>query len=177
MYNKPNTSLAVTLPELMTTVCVSGVLAAVAVPNFVSMITENQTTNIANQLVTALAYTRSEAIKRGYQVTMKHKGATERVWEQGWDIFTDRNGNGVMDTTDELLMTYENLPQGYTLRSGGNYSRWVAYLGSGRVKSTSGFINDTFDLCDSSKEEKQSRSIIVKMGRVRTEKGKVKECP
>ena len=176
MYNKPITSLAVTLPELMATVCVSGVLAAVAIPSFMNMITENRTTSIANQLVTALAYTRSEAIKRGQQVTMKHKGTTERVWEQGWDIFTDSNGNGVMDLSDELLITYDALPEGYTLRTGGNFASWVAYSASGGTYGASGFANDTFSLCDSSRKKKQSRSIIIKMGRARSQIG-AKACP
>ena len=172
MYNKPITSLAVTLPELMTTVCVSSVLAAVAVPNFVTMITENRTTSIANQLVTALAYTRSEAIKRGHQVTMKHKGAAERVWEQGWDVFTDGNGNGVLDMSDELLKTYEALPEGYTLRTGSNFASWIAYSATGNSYGATGFANDTFSLCDSSRDDKRSRAIKIKMGRVRTETGK-----
>jgi type IV fimbrial biogenesis protein FimT len=176
MYNKPITSLAVTLPELMATVCVSGVLAAVAIPSFMSMITENRTTSIANQLVTALAYTRSEAIKRGQQVTMKHKGTTERVWEPGWDIFTDSNGNGVMDLADELLKTYDALPEGHTLRTGGTYAQWMAYLPNGNSDGAK-LGHDSFRLCDRSKNTTKSRAIIInKTGRVRTQKGTA-TCP
>jgi type IV fimbrial biogenesis protein FimT len=176
MYNKPTTTLAVTLPELMVTVCVSGVLAALAIPSFISMITENRTTSIANQLVTALAYTRSEAIKRGQQVTMKHKGETERIWEQGWDIFTDSNGNGEMDLADELLKTYDALPEGHTLRTGGTYAQWMAYLPNGNSDGAN-LGHDTFRLCDSSKNTTKSRAIIInKTGRVRTQKG-TSTCP
>ena len=171
MHNKPITSLGVTLPELMTTVCISGILASVAIPGFKDIITSNRSTSIANQLVTALNYARSEAIKRGLQVTIKHKDATPREWEKGWDIFTDTNGNGAMDMTDELLKTYEALPEGYTLRTGSNFASWVAYSATGNSHAT-GLANDTFTLCDSSKEKAQSRAIIInKVGRVRTEKG------
>ena len=83
MVNKPITSLGLTLVELVATVCIAGVLAAVAIPNFMNVITNNRTTSVANQLVAALAYTRSEAIKRGLQVTMKHKDITARVWDNG----------------------------------------------------------------------------------------------
>ena len=115
MHNKPITSLGVTLPELMTTVCISGILASVAIPGFKDIITSNRSTSIANQLVTALNYARSEAIKRGLQVTIKHKDATPREWEKGWDIFTDSNSNGTIDMSDQLLKTYEALPEGYTI--------------------------------------------------------------
>jgi type IV fimbrial biogenesis protein FimT len=94
MTNKPTMSLGVTLPELMTTVCITSILAFVAVPSFMELIMSNRTTAIANQLVTGLAYAKSEAIKRGQQVTIRHKGTTARVWEEGWDIFSDSNGDG-----------------------------------------------------------------------------------
>ena len=137
------------------------------------VITNNRTASIANQLITALNYSRSEAIKRGLQVTVKHKGSTGRVWENGWDIFTDNNGDGVMNSPDQLLRTYEALPEGYSLRTGGNYAGWVAYLAMGNSRGSSGLANGTFTLCDSSRNNKQSRGIIINnVGRVRTETGK-----
>ena len=177
MHNKPEISQGVTLPEIIISVFVAGVLMAFAVPSFISVINDNRMSSAANQLITSLAYSRSEAIKRGQQVTIKHKGATEKLWEQGWDIFTDNNGNGIMDMSDVLLKTFDELPEGYTLRSGYNFANWVAYLATGSFRSGSGFVNDTFRLCDSTKQISKSRAIIVKMGRVRTEIGKVKECP
>jgi type IV fimbrial biogenesis protein FimT len=176
MPNKPITSLGVTLPELMTTVCVSGFLAAVAVPGFKDIITSNRTTSIANQLVTALNYTRSEAVKRGLQVTIRHKGAEESVWEDGWDIFTDSNGDGTMNDADVLLHTYDSLPKGHTLRTGGTYIQWMAYLPNGRSDGAK-LGHDTFRLCDSSKDIKRSRAIIInRVGRVRTQVG-TEKCP
>ena len=177
MPNKPITSSGLTLLELVTTVCIAGILMSIAAPSFMKVITDNRFSSIANQLVASLAYTRSEAIKRGMQVTIKHKGSTSQVWDDGWDIFVDGNGDGAKEPSEELLQTHEGLPQGYTLRTSSNYGNWVAYLASGKIRSGSGFANDTFRLCDSAKDKNQSRAIIVKMGRVRTETGKVKECP
>lgn len=171
---KPTISLGLTLPEVVTTVCISGILAGIAIPNFMNLITNNRTATIANQLVTALAFARSEAIKRGLPVTIKHKGTEPKVWEYGWDIFTDSNSNGTIDMSDQLLKTYEALPEGYTLRTGGNFAKWVAYTATGVSRGGTGFANDTFSLCDSSRLKTQSRAIIIKMGRVRTETGSAK---
>jgi Tfp pilus assembly protein FimT len=68
-----------TLLELMTTVCNTGIPMAIATPSFMKMIADNRTGAIANQLFTALAYTRSEAIKRVQQVTIKRKGVKRAV--------------------------------------------------------------------------------------------------
>jgi type IV fimbrial biogenesis protein FimT len=174
MPYKPITSLGLTLPELVMTVCISVILAGIAIPSFIDVITNNRTATIANQLITALAYARSEAIKRGSQVTIKHKGTTARVWDDGWDVFTDSNRNGKIDMSDELLKTYDALPEGYTLRTGGNYASWVAYAATGVSRGATGFANDTFSLCDSSRDTNKSRAIIIKMGRARTETGAAK---
>ncbi len=176
MHIKPMTSLGLTLPELATTVCISGVLVAVAVPNFNDAIAKNRMTSIANQLVTALNYARSEAIKRGQQITVKHKDTTPRVWDYGWDLFSDNNGDGMMNGSDELLKTFEALPEGYTLRTGSSFGSWVSFSVNGNSHGSSGFANDTFRLCGSPMDRKKSRAIIIKMGRVRTETG-TKICP
>lgn len=176
MTSMPITSFGVTLPELLTTVCISGVLTAVAVPGFKEIIIDNQKTSISNQLVTALNYTRSEAVKRGQQVTLKHKGTAPSEWDNGWEVFADLNGDGLMNSPDELLRTFDALPVGYTLRTGGNYVNWVAYLANGSSRGLR-LGNDTFRLCDSSNDKKQSRSIIInRVGRARVQKG-TKVCP
>jgi type IV fimbrial biogenesis protein FimT len=166
----------VTLPELMATICIAGILMAVAIPSFTDAINNNRTTSIANQLVTALAYTRTEAIKRGIPVAVKHKGNTASVWDEGWDIFTDINGDGTMNMTDELLKTYDALPASHTLRTGSSYLYWMAYKADGNSDGAK-LGHDTFRLCDSSGNITKSRSIILnKTGRVRVQMGTTK-CP
>jgi type IV fimbrial biogenesis protein FimT len=166
-----------TLPELMTTVCMAGILSAIALPGFMNLLADNRMSTVANDLVAVLAYARSEAIKRGVQVTVRHKGTTLGVWEDGWNLFADNNGDGVMNVSDELLRSYDAPGKDYTLRTGANYAKWLAYTSTGAIRSGSGFINDTFRLCDYTRQIKRARAIIIKMGRVRTERGVVKACP
>jgi type IV fimbrial biogenesis protein FimT len=176
MQNMQMPSQGLTLPELMATICIAGILMTVAVPSFMGVITNNRTVSIANQLVTALTYARSEAIKRGLPVAVRHKGDTESVWDEGWDIFTDMNGDGVMNMTDQLLKTYDALPASHTLRTGSSYAYWVAYKADGNSDGAK-LGHDTFRLCDSSGDISKSRSIIFnKTGRVRVKTGTTK-CP
>jgi type IV fimbrial biogenesis protein FimT len=85
-----------TLIELMITVSIAGILLAIAVPSFTSTIKSNRLTANANQLVTALNLARSEAIKRGKQVTVRSTSISTS-WEGGWDVFVDINGNGAFN--------------------------------------------------------------------------------
>ena len=145
-------SAGFTLIELIITVAIAGILVTVAIPSFNSTISSNRLTNSANDLVGALNLARSEAVKRGMQVTLSNGTANSDWGSAGWTVFTDANGDGVLNGTDLLLKTYPPITNGYTLMSGGNYTCWVAYnavglsIGSG-VACGGGLGNDTFRLC------------------------------
>jgi len=181
MCNNSAKSSGFTLIELMITLAIAGILLAVGIPSFNSIITSNRLTTYANELVTALNLARSEAIRRGVQVTMS-TGNTGGNWGSGWTIFTDSNGNGVLDGADVLLRTYPALTNGYTLLSGNNYNCWVAYNSVGLSRGSGatcngGLSNDTFRLCDPSQTITSSRAITVNAtGRARTLQGAT-QCP
>lgn len=172
-----------TLIELMITLAIAVILLTVAVPSFRDVIRNNRTATNANNLVSALNLARSEAIKRGEQITMRRKGSTSQNWDSGWDVFTDLNADGTLNGADLLLRTYDVLSAGYSLRTGGTFADWVAYLPSGMSRGSSGLANDTFRLCDNESGVSsavlitRSRAITVSIsGRPRTQTGTV-SCP
>ena len=173
-----------TLIELLITIIIAGVLLTIGVPSYQSFVQKNHTITNANNLVTALNLARSEAIKRGMQVTLRRKGSNSQTWEDGWDVYTDINADGSFDddadanlcetNEDCLLRTYAALPTNFTLRTGSNFANWMAYSASGAsVGSGSGGLgNDTFRLCANNANTAKSRAIIVSpSGRPRTETG------
>ncbi len=169
--------------ELMVTIAIAGMLLSVAIPSFTSIISSNRLTTYANELVTALNLARSEAVKRGIQVTVRSKG-TSTHWESGWDVFVDVNGNEAFNDAspstpcaagqDCLLRTYAALSSGYTLTTGiSTYKDYAAYLPSGLSNVAAG---DTFRLCKGT-DITTSRAITINsMGRVRVSTGTV-SCP
>ena len=145
------------------------------------------TTN-TNAFVTSLNIAKSEAIKRGVQITILRSGTTAAQWEGGWTIFVDINGTEAFaddgDTSlcevnsegvpieDCLLKAYSALPSGFTLRTGGStYQNYIAYGPTGMSTVSAG---DTFRLCDSSADNTKSRAIrINSVGRSRVQAGTV----
>jgi type IV fimbrial biogenesis protein FimT len=59
-----------TLMELMTAIAVLGVLTAVAVPSFTNMINRNRLASQANDVLAAIRYARTEAIRSNARVTV-----------------------------------------------------------------------------------------------------------
>jgi len=164
-----------TLVELLVTLMVAAILLAVGVPSFVETIRQNRTVSQANNLVTALNLARSEAIKRGQQVTVLRTGAE---WEDGWQVFVDEDGDGTLDASDDtLVQEYAALGSGYTLRVGGNYSDWLAYLPTGLSLGNGGLPNGSFRLCTDEQDTAEGRTIAVNsVGRVGVVAGTT-ECP
>jgi type IV fimbrial biogenesis protein FimT len=169
--------------ELMVTITIAGMLLSIAIPNFTSIISSNRLTTYANELVTSLNFARSEAIKRGVQVTVRNKGASTH-WESGWIVFVDSDASNTFNDDggatlceldkDCLLRTYDALPSGYTITTGNSaYKDYASYVSSGHSKSG---VGDTFRLCNGT-DNTASRAIIVNaVGRVRVSTGTA-SCP
>lgn len=86
-----------TLVELMVTVAVMAILAAIAIPNFTSLINSNRLVSQANELVGVVQGARSEAIRYNQRVYVcsSNNGTScsgSATWN-GWLVFVDRDRN------------------------------------------------------------------------------------
>jgi type IV fimbrial biogenesis protein FimT len=178
MHSNPNNFSGFTLIELMITVSIAGILMSMAIPSFQSTIRSHRLTTSTNIFVTTLNLARSEAVKRGASVTVRkvddnsstNLGASAN-WENGWDIFTDVDSDGIFDSgTDTLIKTFPALKTSYTLRGNTNFTNFIRFTSTGQISSSTG---GSFFICDSSDgnttpEANTSRLIIVNsVGRVR----------
>ena len=174
MHNQPEYSSGFTLIELLITIAIAAIVLGIAIPSFIPTITSNRLTTSANELVTALNFARSEAVKRSVSVTVRkvddnsftNKDALAN-WEDGWDVFTDADSDGNFEAGDVLIRTYAPLQPSYTLR-GNSFSDFIRFTSSGQSNT-----NGSFVICDNSDsndvpEANTSRLIIVNsVGRVR----------
>ena len=167
-----------TLIELMVTIAIIGIVMSIAMPNFTETIRNSRLTTSANILITSLNYARSEAIKRGARIHVRKIGGADQVWDGGWNIFIDLDGDGVFNNTDTLLKTYPALTDGYTLRTGGNYDVWIAYIPTGLIQTSGPSLNDTFRICATANDTANSRTVALNsIGRARISSGDAATCP
>ncbi len=91
--------------ELMVTVGILAVLAALAAPSFTPIIERWRVRDATESLTSALYYARSEAIKRGGDIILARNASNggctssgNSDWSCGWHVFFDANRNGTQDT-------------------------------------------------------------------------------
>ena len=166
-----------TLVEILITIAIAGILAAMAAPSMSESIMNCKTKELSGQFTVATHLAQSEAVKRGIQISIKPLQTSANQWQKGWNIFADPNGNGTQDTGEELLQTYSMSSDGLTLVSKDSvFASWLGFLPSGAAKGNGG-ISGGFRICRSDANIAKSRSITVQgSGNIIIEKGTL-SCP
>ncbi len=127
-----------TLPEMLVTLTVMSILAAVAAPQMESALSDSRLRSIAAEFADSLSTARTEAAKRGVPVVMCPRtsgantcdvGATN--WNQGWVIFSNATGSGTMAGADTLLSARSAVPSGYTVGAVTGQGAMITVLPSG----------------------------------------------
>ena len=129
-----------TLIELMVTIAMIGILAALALPSYRELVADTRMTAQANEFLTMLTFARSEAVKRNAIVTICKGNSAGCVtpgnnWQQGWIVFVDvgTTNLGTFETaTDTILRLQGPLTGGSTLTGGTDVVNFVSYLPNGQ---------------------------------------------
>ena len=95
-----------TIIELMTVVAIAGILLAVAIPNYNTMMKNNCMTTKTNTLVNSLQFARSEAAKRNTSISLQatNTGDSANEWGKGWKIIV---GKGKKKKSDSNIRVVE----------------------------------------------------------------------
>ena len=167
--------------ELLVTIAIAGILAALAAPSFKGLIERYRVTQATGEWETALYLARSEAIKRGGNVILSKEadgdGCTAggaEDWSCGWFVFySPSNSANYVSGTDTLLQRYSRPAKGtYAIAKPGNkvfkVDRWGKANGISAIQMKftppSNALENTYVVCSSA------------AGRIIKLKGEV-ECP
>jgi type IV fimbrial biogenesis protein FimT len=103
-------SRGVTLIELMVTVAMVAVLAAVATPSYRSFVVNQQLSTASGEFLSALLQARSEALRLGKQTMVvpineiEGPSASSYSWLPGWCVFVDSDGTGTYSSSTSTLV-------------------------------------------------------------------------
>lgn len=160
------------LIELMITVAITAIAMAVAVPSFQQTIRTNRVVSLTNELSASLQLARSEAVTRGYPVTVcksAHPEAADSAcdganWQNGWVVFVEQDSSGSrgsIDTNDLRLRVAQPKTSQFDITAS-NFANAITYFPTGASNNLGSFTIQ--DAQDSSYARKIK---IARSGRVR----------
>jgi len=164
MLSQVHRSNGLTLIELLVTMAILVVMATIAVPSFSTFIQNRKHSAAIADFRSAIAFTRSEAVKRGTPTAvcassngLECNGVS---WTVGWLAYVDKDANGAKDSNEQVLRINEALDSGYTLLGSTNVATSIRYKPNGDSLET-GVIT----LCDSRGADKAEAIIIAPSGK------------
>lgn len=160
-----------TMIELLIGLAIAGILAAMAMPSFQTLIKDNRLKTKASEMVGHLQLARSEAAKQKVRVTIctSNDGATctaGTAWDKGWIVWTEKDGVAGIDVGSEILKTGSESNQVLVINSG---TDTMDYLPDGTaIIPGGGAIQFTF--CDDRTAERGRQITIALTGRAESER-------
>lgn len=146
----------VTLIELMVTLAIAAIMLSMAVPSFQTFIRTSHVRTVTDELVAVFNFSRSEAVKRGWPVTVCKSNTvqasapacnTAASWKDGWLVFVDVDQNGSVGASDTLLKVGKPATDQLAISGGTNFSNYLTYLPSGSSLGNGGAASGTVTVC------------------------------
>lgn len=159
--------------ELMVTVAILAVLAGLAAPSFNPIIERWRVRQVSEELQSTFYFARSEAIKRGGNVTILRSddgggctavGTDTSLWSCGWIVFADLDNDGEQDSGEDTLQTApapNKVNVQFTNTSDAKLTDPIKVDRWGRFSSTNAAIDFAFRLTPKSGSAASASSICV----------------
>ena len=138
-----------TLIELMVTMAVLAIVVSIAIPNFNTMIANNRTLSLGEDMATALSFARTEAVKRGARVSLcgsTDGAACNGSFADSWLVVVDSaaSDDAAAVTVDTVLRQWEapSINETVAVTQGGNAVTFIRFSRKGMLgRSANGVVS------------------------------------
>lgn len=173
-----------TLIELIITITIAGILIALAAPAMRGFVLDQRLTTQANDFIADLNYARSEAIKRGTNVTICRQGGTltspscnnSAPWGSGRILFVDPDADGTIDAGESVLRVRESLDGSNTMDVVGSVSLANIVIANTGLTTMATGEEAALRICDSRDTVAMTLSVNY-AGRANSARSTVAACP
>ena len=161
-----------TLLELLITMTILVILLTVGLPNFSQQIQNSKTRTFTLELMQAVQQTRTLAVSKNQRATLRNFGR----WENGWELFLDKNNNGLRDDDEVLVFQKNQQLTAVTTAPGDPVSEYVSFIGTGVGRKINGALQmATINIC--STDSGVAYALVLSTGgRMRMEKSPTNGC-
>ncbi|MBF0371363.1 MAG: GspH/FimT family protein [Magnetococcales bacterium] len=175
-YPKPKSRKKWTLVDLWIVLTVIIPVAWFGYPNLKSHLLEYQLSSQVQLFTQSLNLTRSEAMRRGFRMTMCPSRNQSNCdiqaggWEEGWVVFEDGGIPGVVDGEDRILESVPGLYGSVTLRPAQSpRASYISFGAKGQMREYQ--QAGLFNLCDDRGVERAYSLSISTNGQVKKTPG------
>lgn len=159
------------LIETLIVIALLAIFAVFAIPMFGDLTQNNRMRAQVSNLVGQFAQARTEAMRRGFRVTMcpgTETGCSGNQWENGLIAFVDIDADGVRDSGEEIILVGAALTGNNTMRSD-QFSTFISFRYDGASTAVDGSANPgSFVVCDSRGFGDHARALnILATGRIK----------
>jgi type IV fimbrial biogenesis protein FimT len=161
MANKSN---GFTLLEIFIALAILAITTAIAAPSFSEIISNNRISGSTNDFIGTLQLAKAESAARVAPVTVCKKNTSGSAcvasgdWRQGWIVFSDSNGNAVVDAGDTVILNHEALDSRITFDGTAGVGDSITYNPSG---TTSIAGTQVLIMCDDRGFAESAKGILV----------------
>ncbi|MEM7256724.1 MAG: GspH/FimT family pseudopilin [Pseudomonadota bacterium] len=164
-----------TLIELIVAVAIFGIMASLAIPSYSAFMRSSRQSASYNTLVGTISLARMEAVKASRVVSMCISSdqvdcdlTTATDWGNGWLVFSDFDGDGIVDPTDgdTILAREKSQGEGIVITSA-DFGSLISMAPRGRLRS-----QGTFVVCDGSNLDEHGMALnlwVTGLGRQATD--------
>ena len=164
-----------TLPEMMITLAIAGIVSAEAIPSFRRMAERDSLVASTNLISAAISDARYAAVSKDVPVTFcpgNRASGCISDWSDGrWIVFVDPGHDGALDPGDTLLMSGRIPDTEVSIDGNGPFRMAVVFVPTGMPERVSGaFAAGRLRLCLTEDLQPNATDIVMAAtGRVRTE--------